>query len=259
MQQDDMFQKSLISKRFDGKSFWIIGATSGIGCALAKEMNTRGARIIISGRRSHILNNLQQQLGREAMSLPLDVRDSEAVLLAFQAIEQKFKLDGIIYMAGVFTPMKIRTLDLAEATSIIATNFTGALHVVRAALPSFLARKNGQIALCASIVGYRGLPHAQPYGASKAALINFAESLRAESIKKGVDIKVINPGFVRTPITDKNNFRMPALIDAKEAAHVIANELHSKCFEIHFPKRFTLIMKLLRLIPDWLYFSIMAR
>jgi short-subunit dehydrogenase len=132
----------------------------------------------------------------------------------------------------------------------------GAFNAVHAVLPILKSQAHGQFVLCGSVAGYCGLPNGQPYSATKAGVINLAESLRAE--EGHLDIKVINPGFVRTPLTDKNNFKMPMMIEPEEAAKIIVKGLQSKKFEIHFPKRFTFLMKILSVLPDFLYFKIIG-
>ena len=148
-------------------------------------------------------------------------------------------------------------MDINAAMDMVDINFKGALNVVHAALPVLKKRVHGQLALCGSVAGYRGLPYSQPYGATKAALISLAESLKVEN--EELDIKVINPGFVRTPMTDKNDFKMPMIIEPEEAAKIIAKELQTSRFEIHFPKRFTFLVKLLALLPSFLYFKCVPR
>ena len=135
----------------------------------------------------------------------------------------------------------------------------GTLNCLHAVLPILQRQKSGQIALCGSVAGYRGLPNAQPYGATKAAIINLAESLKLETAGSGIDVRVINPGFVRTPMTDKNSFDMPMIISPEQAARSLADQLAGSGFEIHFPKKFTWAMKILRLLPDALYFPIVRR
>ena len=232
---------------FSNKKIWIIGASSGIGLALAEELEAEGANIVISARNADKL----AQTGFEYIAL--DVTNFESIKAPAEKIG---KLDSVIFMAGVYTPMKFSNMDINDANQIIDINFKGALNTVLAVLPILKAQKNGQIVICASVAGYRGLPNSQPYGATKAALINFTESLRLELADDNIDVRVINPGFVKTPLTDKNSFEMPAIITPEKAAKEIVKGLKSKAFEIHFPKRFTLSLKLLRILPNVLYFKL---
>ncbi|MFO0456973.1 MAG: SDR family NAD(P)-dependent oxidoreductase [Alphaproteobacteria bacterium] len=241
------------------KHSWILGASSGIGAALARELASRGERVCISARNAEALAALASSLpGTGHLALPVDVSDADALKAASDNLWHDWgRIDRVIFMAGLYTPMELAALDLAETERIVKVNLLGAFYLVAAALPHLTAQGNGQLALCASVAGYRGLPGGQPYGATKAGLINLAESLRAEQ-GKTLDIRVINPGFVESRLTAKNTFRMPMQISAAQAAVAIANGLNGRSFEIHFPKGFTLIMKLLRLLPHWLYFRIVA-
>ncbi|MFN8928836.1 MAG: SDR family NAD(P)-dependent oxidoreductase [Alphaproteobacteria bacterium] len=239
---------------------WIIGASSGIGEALAKELANRGETVCVSARSKEALAALVSSLnGTGHIVLPLDVSSREEVLHAVQSLRVKFpRIDRVIFMAGIYTPMSFGSIDLDEAERIIKVNLTSPFYVVEAVLPVLIAQGGGQIALCASVAGYRGLPKSQPYGATKAGLINLAESLAAE-VPKQIDVRVINPGFVESRLTNKNNFKMPMRISSHQAAKAIVKGLDSSGFEIHFPKTFTRMMKLLSVLPNWLYFAFMRR
>ncbi len=236
---------------------WIIGASSGIGKALAAELNRRGATLALSARRAEELQSLNEELGGQHNVFPVDVTDTALMEKTAKAIAASFcRIDSIIFMAAIYAPEKLAQMDMAVTRQIVDVNLNGAFNTVHTALPILNAQNGGQIALCGSVAGYRGLPGGQPYSATKAAVINLAESLRAEQAHNNIDVKVINPGFVRTPMTDKNDFKMPMMIEPEDAAKAIANGLQSKCFEIHFPKRFTFLMKLLHLLPPFLYFRL---
>lgn len=242
---------------FKGQNVWIIGASSGIGRALALELDQRGANLILSARDTEKLNILNQQLGGRHITLPLDVTKRDD----FNALHdlRSTPIDRAIFLAGTYAPMSLDQLDMTTSQQIIATNLSGAMNFIDAILPVMLRQKSGQIALCGSVAGYCGLPHAQPYGATKAAIINLAQSLRAEFISRGIDVRVINPGFVRTPMTDKNDFKMPMRIEPDAAARALANGLLSSHFEIRFPKLFTFLMKILACLPYPLYFRIIRK
>lgn len=244
-------------KTLRGKYIWIIGASSGIGQALARQLSAEGALLILSARNAKKLAELKAEIGGTHIILPLDVTDSPAFALVADVIRQSVScLDSAIYLAGEYKPMGLDQLDLAACRKIVDTNLNGVLNFVHTVLPIMLDQKSGQIVLCASVAGYSGLPQAQPYGATKAGVINLAESLALEMRGKNIDVKLINPGFVRTPMTDKNAFTMPMMIEPEEAACEIARGLQSSAFEIHFPKRFTFLLKFLRLLPSWLYLRI---
>lgn len=229
---------------------WIIGASSGIGRALAVELSAQGATLALSARRKDDLDQLKATLGERHKVFALDVTDCATSVRTAQAIHAAFgRIDRIVYMAAAYAPMRVDALSPAVVRDIIDANLGGAFNIVHAALPLLKAQAvRGQIALCASVAGYIGLPGGQPYSATKAAIINLAESLHAEC-RAFVDVKVINPGFVKTPLTDKNSFEMPFILDAPDAAKAIAKGLRSGRFDIHFPKRLSGALKLLRILP----------
>jgi len=233
-----------------GKRFWIIGASSGIGHALANAMVSSGISLILSSRNEEKLKDLNKTLPSPQQLLPLDITNPDQVI---HAVSQVGALDGVVIMSAIYSPpQRVERLHMAQVANIIQTNITGVIHVVSAVLP--LLKPKGQLAVCASVAGYMGLPLGQPYSATKAALINFMESVKAEN--PDMHIQVINPGFVKTPMTDQNQFDMPMLISANKAAQYILKGLTQKHFEIHFPKKFTRYIKLLKLLPYQLYFLI---
>lgn len=229
---------------------WIIGASSGIGAALAHELSARGATLALSARRKNDLDQLNNKLGDAGCVFPLDVTDADMMKRTAHAIHSQFgRIDRVIFLAAAYAPMKTGELDIAITKNIVDTNLTGAFNLVHAVLPLLKSQHvPAQLALCGSVAGYMGLPGGQPYSATKAAIINLAESLHAEC-RGRVDIKLISPGFVSTPLTEKNNFKMPMIIQPQQAAQEIAQGLLSSRFEIHFPKKFTSLLKLLRLLP----------
>ena len=242
---------------FKGKYIWIIGASSGIGAALARDLSKRGANLILSARREDKLKDLQEELDGDHHVYSADVSNHEDLSAVAENIRKNFpKLDSVVFLAAIYAPGRIENMDIQKAHQIVDINLNGAFNTVHAVLPILKAQGHGQIALCGSVSGYRGLPQGQPYSATKAAVISLAESLRAEEMKNGIDVKVINPGFVETPMTGQNDFDMPMMISPDEAAEAIAKGLLKKSFEIHFPKGFTLLVKLLQFLPYWLYFSI---
>lgn len=237
-------------QNYQDKVIWIIGASSGIGEALARELASRGAVLALSARRKDTLEKLKDSLRADQHKIfALDVSDADVVTRTAGAIRAALgRIDSVIFLAASYTPMKLENLDLAVTRQMIDVNLAGAFHVVHAVLPILKDQSAGQIALCGSVAGYIGLPGGQPYSATKAAIINLAESLRAELPKK-IDIKLISPGFVRTELTDKNDFYMPMIIEPEKAAKAIADGLLQTRFEVHFPKRFTYLLKLLCLLP----------
>lgn len=234
---------------FIGEHIWIIGASSGIGEALAKELTIRGAKLALSARRKEALEKLNESLEGKHEVFALDVTEAASMSQTVKAIRTSFgRIDRVIFLAAAYTPMKLDALDIGITRQIVEVNLLGAYHAVDAVLPMFKDQLHGQIALCGSVAGYIGLSKGQPYSATKAGIINLAESLKSEC-PDFIDVKLINPGFVRTDLTNKNNFDMPMIIAPKQAAKNIADGLLSRRFEIHFPKRLTLWLKLLRLLP----------
>ncbi len=236
-----------------GKHIWIIGASSGIGKALAVELAEQGAHVILSARSADKLNAINAELNGAHTVLPLDAGDAEACVKAAAALP---KLDSVIFMAAIYSPHSDKPKDIHFIHDMLKVNIGGAFNTVKAVLPIFEKKGHGQIALCGSVAGYRGLPYGQPYCATKAAIISYAESLKIELEEKNIDVKIINPGFVRTPLTDKNDFQMPMMIEADAAAKSLAKGLLSGSFEINFPKKFTWIMKIINILPAFLFFPL---
>jgi len=243
-----------------GRRVWIVGASSGIGAALARQLAARGARLALSARRPAPLHALLARTGAQALVLPLDVTDAQAVAGAAARLEAEWGgVDLVLWLAARYAPMRAHDFDIAEAHAIVDANLGGVLNGIAAVLPMLMRQRHGGIALVASVAGYRGLPKSLVYGPTKAALINLAESLYLDLHSENIGVWLVSPGFVDTPMTAANDFRMPALVDPDEAADAILDGLRRGCFEIHFPKRFTLWMRLLRLLPQRLYFMAVRR
>ncbi len=234
---------------------WLIGASSGIGAALAQQLHARGARVALSARRVQALEQQVAALGpARACALPLDVTDAPSVARAEQALVERWgAYDLVVMLAGDYVPQSVTEFELERARHIVDTNLSGVYNTLAVVLPRLLAAGRGGLAVVSSVAGYRGLPRSLAYGPSKAALNNLAEALYLELHGHGVDVYLINPGFVRTPLTAANPFPMPALIDAQDAALAIVSGLARGRFEIHFPRRFTLVMKCLALLPNAIY------
>jgi short-subunit dehydrogenase len=231
-----------------GKTVWIVGASTGIGHATASALCAQGARVIVSARKTQALNAfVAQHPGSQA--LPLDATDAQAVKLAANQVLAQGPLDSVMYCAGHYQAMRADALDLPDMLRHVEVNYCGALHVMAAVLPALIARGAGHISLVGSVAGYQGLPQSLAYGPTKAALINLAETLYLDLRHKGIGVSLVNPGFVRTPLTADNAFTMPALLTPEQAAQAILKGWSRGAFEIHFPKRFTLWMKALRLLP----------
>ncbi len=241
-----------------GRSVWLVGASTGIGRATASALHAQGARVFISARSQAALDSFVAEHAG-AVALPLDACDRDAVRAAAQAILAQGPLDCVMYCAGYYRELRATEFNLDEMLRHEQVNYVGALHVLDAVLPHFLARRSGHISLVSSVAGYRGLPKSLAYGPTKAALINLGETLYVDLLDSGIGVSLVNPGFVETPLTAQNQFRMPALITPEQAAQEILAGWRSGRFEIHFPKRFTRWMKALQLLPNRAYFAIIRR
>ncbi len=238
-----------------GRRVWLVGASTGIGAALAYELVRRGARLALSGRDCGKL----QALGIDgALLLTCDATDTASLDAARKSLLAAWGgVDLVVYLAGDYVPMGAENFDLARAEKLLAVNFNGGMHLVATVLDDL--KPGGGIAFVASVAGYRGLPRALGYGPGKAALIHFAEILHLDLAPKGIGIWVINPGFVATPLTAQNEFAMPALLTPEQAAIATVNGLAKGNFEIHFPRRFTLWLKLLAHLPYAWSFPLIRR
>ncbi len=223
---------------------WIIGASHGIGRELARVFAAEGAQLILSARDRDALQRVADEIGGARIE-PLDVSDRPGLEAAVGRIAQGGPVDRIIHLAALYDPGRIADLDPVRAAQIVTVNLTGSFHVAQLGVQ--LLTPGGQLALCGSVAGYMGLPQGQIYSATKAGVINLAESLRAE--RGDLDIRLISPGFVETRLTRKNNFAMPAIMAPDQAARAIRAGLEGRRFEIHFPRRLTLPLKLLRALP----------
>ena len=237
---------------------WIVGASTGIGAETAKLMLARGARVAVSARSADKLAEVAGDgvaTGR-ALVEPLDFTDHRAVAAACKRIAGQWgAIDLVLVVAGTHQEIRAWELTDANARALFETNLHGVVGTAAAVIPTLLAQKRGAIGIVSSVAGYGGLPKALIYGASKAALINFTEALYLDLNPRGIGVYLINPGFVRTPLTARNEFRMPHLIDADAAAREIVDGVERGDFEIHFPKAFSRQLKLLRMLPYRWYFA----
>ncbi len=245
-------------REWRGKRVWLVGASTGIGRALAEQLHALGATVIVSARKLEALKAFVLA-HPGSIALPLDVTDRAAVRRATGSALADGPLDLVCYCAGHYQPMRATAIDLNELLRHHEVNTLGALHVLDAITPAMVARGQGHISLVSSVAGFRGLPQSLAYGPTKAALINLSETLYLDLHAHGLGVSVINPGFVETPLTAQNEFHMPALISPQQAAQAIVKGWARGEFDIHFPKRFTLVMKLLRLLPYRLYFAAVRR
>lgn len=246
-----------------GRVVWVTGASSGIGRALALRLARGGDRVAASARGSEQLDELareSQGAPGEIHPYPLDVTERTAPPATVATIEQELgRIDVAVLAAGTHQPVHAADFKAEDLARLVAVNVLGVGNCLEPLLQAMIARRAGRIAVVSSVAGYRGLPTSAYYGATKAALINLTESLKFDLDRHGVMIQLVDPGFVKTPLTDRNEFKMPFLMSVEDAAEQIARGIAANGFEITFPKRFTYILKVLRCLPYRLYFPLVAR
>ncbi len=244
----------MTTNRLDGQRIWIIGASSGIGAAVAREAARQGARVAVSARHTERLVELAAEAPRGMTVAAVDVTDRAVVGEAFAEVEAALgPLDIVVMSAGYWKQMSARHFDLAEFDRHVQVNLMGLANCVDAVLPSLIARQHGLFAGIASVAGYRGLPGAEGYGTAKAAQIHLLESLRAGLRGSGVQVQTICPGFVDTPMTASNDFPMPFCIEPQEAAEAIIEGLVDRAPEVVFPWQMAVVMKAARVVPQQLW------
>lgn len=238
------------------KVAWVTGASTGIGREIALQLAASGVKVAASARSAEKLASL----GADILTLPLDVTDAAACRAAAAEVESRLgPIDLVVLGAGTYTPVALYDLDPARFAHMMDTNYMGVVNCLAALAPGMMARGRGHLSWIASVAGYVGLPKAAAYGPTKAALINLAECLAPEMAQKGVTVSVINPGFVETPLTAQNDFPMPFLMKADEAARRTIAGLAEGRFEVAYPRRFVAILKALRLLPYPLFFRLIRR
>ena len=242
------------------KKIWIAGASSGIGKSLAIKFANEHWQVAASARRENLLQELNKN-NSNIHSFPLDVKNESETKKVFQDILKKFQtVDICVFCTGIHDPESEKKLSAEKIREIMETNFFGTVNCIMAVNTYFRERKNGHIAIVSSVAGYRGFPAASGYCASKAALTSLAESLYFDFKRYDVRVSLVSPGFIKTPLTDKNKFSMPMIKSSEYAAEKMFIGLTKKnAFEIHFPKTFTIIVKLLKIMPNWLFFWLVGK
>jgi len=235
------------------KKIWITGASSGIGKALAEKFAAEGWKVAASARRKEILDKMS---GHENIfSYPLDVTNQDQIKNSFEEIIKDFNgLNLCVFSSGTYDPKLEQEINIEQNKFVMETNFFGVLYCIKAVESYFKNKKDGHISIVSSIAAYRGLPNSSGYGPSKAALTNLTESLYFDFKKYNVRISLVSPGFIKTPLTDKNEFPMPFIKSPEFAAEKMFNGLTKrKAFEIHFPKALTILLKIFRILPYKIY------
>ena len=242
------------------KTIWITGGSTGIGKALAIKFANEGWNVAISARRQNLLEEISNEY-ENIISFPLDVTKKENCKEVFNQIKNKFdSIDICFFSTGTLDPKKEKDIDVEQIENVFKVNFFGTLNSIKAVEEYFKNKKSGTITIVSSIAGYRGLPNSTGYGPSKSALNNLAESLYFDFGRSNVRVCLVSPGFIKTPMTDKNDFNMPFLKTPEYAAEKIYNGLVNKnSFEIHFPKSLTMILKILGFLPNKIYFGLIGK
>jgi len=242
-------------RRWAGKRYWLVGASEGLGRALAERMSRAGVELVLSARHAGRLQELAGSLPGRATVVPVDVADSACVRAAR---ERAGEIDGVVILSGVYWPMAAQDWRADQVEAMCDTNFTGTARVLGSVVPGFTARDAGHIVLTGSLAGFRGLPGATGYAASKAGVMAMAEGLHADLRKRGVEVQLVNPGFVRTRLTDRNDFAMPFLMEPDAAAQLIFDHMSTGGFARSFPAPFSWLFRLGAFLPDGLYYRIFA-
>lgn len=238
-----------------GKRYWLVGASEGLGEALAHQLSSVGAEVIVSARSADRLAEVVAAVPGRARAVPMDISDMDSVRAAAAEVGE---VDGVVLLAGVYWPMAAQDWQAEQAVAMADINFTGFLRVLGEVVPQMVARDAGHIVLTASIAAFRGLPATIGYSASKAAVLSLAESMYADLRETGIDVQVANPGFIRTQMTDKNQFRMPFIMEPDTAAREMFDLMNSDGFSKSYPRPMSWVFRLARFLPDALYYRLFA-
>jgi len=243
-------------REWAGKRYWLVGASEGLGLALAQMVSRAGAEVILSARSEDRLAEAVASMPGRARAVACDVADSASVRAA---ADQVGKVDGVVYLAGVYWPIKAQDWNAEQVEAMCDVNFTGCARVIGAVLPGMVQRGSGHVVITSSLSGFRGLPGAIGYGASKAAVMSLAESMYYDLRGSGIDVQVANPGFIKTRMTQKNDFAMPAIMTPDQAAREMFEHMSSNAFKRSFPMAFSWVFRLGQFLPDWAFYRIFPR
>jgi short-subunit dehydrogenase len=242
-------------KDWTGKRYWLVGASEGLGLALARIMSRAGVDLILSARSEDRLAEAAASLARPARILPCDVADTASVRAA---AAQLGPIDGVVFLAGVYWPTTAQTWDAEAVETMCNVNLTGCARAIGAVMPGLVAQGHGHVVITGSLSGFRGLPGAIGYAASKAGTMSLAESMYADLRGSNIQVQMANPGFIRTRLTDKNEFTMPFIMEPEAAARVMWEHMNTDRFKVSFPTLFSLFFRLGQFLPDWAYYRLFA-
>lgn len=242
-------------REWTGKRYWLVGASEGLGLALAQMISRAGAEVILSARSQDRLDAAVASLAGKGRAVVCDVADRASVEAAAAEVGP---VDGVVYLAGVYWPTKAQDWNAEQVEAMCDVNFTGCARVIGAVLPGMVARGAGHVVITGSLSGFRGLPGSIGYTASKAGVMSLAECLYADLRDTGVEVQVANPGFIRTRLTDKNEFTMPFLMEPQGAAQEMFEHMNSDTFKKSFPLVFSWVFRLSQFLPDWAYYRLFA-
>ena len=240
-------------KDWQGKRYWLVGASEGLGREVAFVLSRAGAEVIVSARSEDRLKDLVAELPGKASFVTVDVADRAAVEAAAAEVGE---IDGVVYLAGVYWPMKSQEWDNEKADMMGEVNFLGASRVVGSVIGNMMKKNAGHIVLVGSLSGFRGLPGAIGYCSSKAGMMALAESMQADLRTSPVEVQLINPGFIKTRLTEKNDFNMPFIMSPEDAAKEVFEHMNTDTFKKSFPLMFSWVFRGSQFLPDWLYYRL---
>ena len=240
---------------WQGKRYWLVGASDGLGKALAHILSRAGAEVIVSARGEDKLKAVVAELPGKASYQTIDISDNESVAAAAAAVGD---IDGVVLLAGVYWPFGAKDWNADQATAMADINFTGFVRVLGQVVPQFVAKDAGHIVITSSLTGFRGLPGSIGYTASKAATMSLAECIYADLRKTGIKVQIANPGFIKTQLTEKNDFKMPFIMETDVAAREMFEHMNDSAFKKSFPRLFSLVFRGAQFLPDWLYYRVFS-
>jgi NADP-dependent 3-hydroxy acid dehydrogenase YdfG len=242
-------------KDWSGKRYWLVGASEGLGLALAQMMSRAGVDLILSARNPDRLAAAVATLPGPARALPVDVGDTASVTTAAASLGP---IDGVVFLAGVYWPTPAQSWDAEQVEAMCNINFTGCARVIGAVMPQLVAQGRGHVVITGSLSGFRGLPGAIGYSASKAGTMALAESIYADLRGSDIQVQVANPGFIKTRLTEKNDFTMPFIMEPEAAARIMWEHMNTDRFKVSFPTVFSWLFRLSQFLPDWAYYRMFA-